>query len=195
MPNWKTRTLFARWLKACSKKGHPQARRRNRHRLRGETYVGLPLHDRVAPCRFAEPRRAQLGRALLRLEVDVDQPEAVPVPINPFEVVLRTPEEVPLHRYTIGRGTLELRKVRAQKHDPVGVVHLAIVSDHVRRGAAVLSDEDRLRAPQRLYVVRSPIDTLRVEHMPFRLHLRVRGVNGDAAVTRRVVRWRDVAIR
>src|SRR5215472_16357438 len=31
--------------------------------------------------------------------------------------------------------------------------------------------------------------------MPFRLHLRVRGVNRDTAVTRRFVRWRDVGIR
>src|SRR5215468_4553636 len=31
--------------------------------------------------------------------------------------------------------------------------------------------------------------------MPFRLHLRVRGVNRDTAVTRRLVRWRDVGIR
>src|SRR5262245_34250958 len=31
--------------------------------------------------------------------------------------------------------------------------------------------------------------------MPFRLHLRVRRVNRDAAVTRRLVRWGNVAIR
>src|SRR5262245_11305838 len=31
--------------------------------------------------------------------------------------------------------------------------------------------------------------------MPFRLHLRVRRVDGDAAVTLRLVRWRDVETR
>src|SRR5262249_16880966 len=75
------------------------------------------LRHRVALRCFVEPGGAQLRRALLRLEVHVDQPEAVAVPINPFEVVLRTPEEVPLHRHAIGRRTLELREVRAQKHD------------------------------------------------------------------------------
>src|SRR5215510_14004699 len=106
------------------------------------------LCDCIAARCFAEERRAQLGRPLQRLEVHIDQPEAIAVDINPFEVVLRAPEEVPIHRYTVGGRTLELREAGVQEHDPVGVVHLAIVSDHVRRGAAVFRDEDRLRAPQ-----------------------------------------------
>src|SRR5437899_7014174 len=47
-----------------------------------------PSDHRVAPGRLAEPLRAELRRALLRLEVHVDQPEAVAVAISPLEVVL-----------------------------------------------------------------------------------------------------------
>src|SRR5262245_34404089 len=40
-----------------------------------------------------------------------------------------------------------------------------------------------------------PVETLWVEDMPFRLHLRVRRVEWNAAVSLRVVRWRNVAVR
>src|SRR5262245_28255949 len=89
------------------------------------------LYDCIAARCFAKERRAQLGRPLQRLEVHIDQPEAIAVAINPFEVVLCAPEEVPIHRYAVGGRTLELREAGAQEHDPVGVVHLAIIGDHV----------------------------------------------------------------
>src|SRR5262245_30268241 len=118
--------------------------------------------------------RAELRRSLLRLEVHVDQSEAVAVAINPFKVVLYAPEEVPAHWDALGSRTVELREIRAQEHNAIRVVHLAITGDRVRRGAAVLSDEDRPRAPQRLHVVGCPVETRRVEHVPFGLHLRMR---------------------
>src|SRR5262245_63847593 len=43
--------------------------------------------------------------------------------------------------------------------------------------------------------MRGPVDTLRVEYVPSRLHLGVRRVDRDAPVTRRLVRWHDVDIR
>ena len=57
---------------------HPNNRRlccgrQSRHK----TDIGNASHHRVLPCRLAKPRGAQLGRPLLRLEVDVDDPEAV----------------------------------------------------------------------------------------------------------------------
>src|SRR5262252_11096908 len=79
------------------------------------------LRHRVAPRRLAEPRGAQLGCPLQRLEVHVDQPEAVAVAINPFEVVLCAPEEVSIHRDAIGGRALKLREVGAQEHDSIGV--------------------------------------------------------------------------
>src|SRR5262245_53910390 len=79
----------------------------------------VALHDCVAPRRFTEPLRAQLRRPFLRLEVDIDDPEAVAVAVNPFEIVLGAPEKVPTHRYSVGSCTLQLREVGAQEHDPV----------------------------------------------------------------------------
>ena len=56
----------------------------------------LNLHDRGAPRRLAEPRGARLGRALLRLEVHVHDPEPVAVAGHPLEVVHQAPLEVAL---------------------------------------------------------------------------------------------------
>src|SRR5262245_29735870 len=130
-----------------------------------------------------KPLRAQLRYALLGLEVHVDQAEAVAVTINPFEVVLRTPEEVSVHGDAIGSRTLQLREVRTQEHDPVGVVDLAILGHDVRRAAPVFSDEDRLRAPDRLDVAGCPVEAGRMVDVPGRLHLWMRRVDRDAAVT------------
>src|SRR5215831_18940828 len=103
----------------------------NSSRIRGE--LALSSHDRVAPCRLTEPFRTELRDPLLSLEVDINQSEAVAEAIGPLEVVLCAPEEVTIHRYAVGSRTLELGEVGAQEHDPIGVVHLAIVGDHVRR--------------------------------------------------------------
>src|SRR5215471_13106077 len=73
----------------------------------------LHLHNSIPTCRLAEPLRAKLGRPLLRLEVHVNDAEAIAVAVDPFEVVLCAPEEVPIHRYAVGDCTLELREVSA----------------------------------------------------------------------------------
>src|SRR5262245_26484827 len=101
----------------------------------------------VASRRFAKPHCAELGRAFLSLEVHIDDPESVAESIHPLKVVLSAPEEVPVYRHPVRRRTLKLRQVSAQEHNPVGVVHLAIIGDHVRCSATVLSDENRLCAP------------------------------------------------
>src|SRR5262245_32562479 len=75
-----------------------------------------PLHHHVLPRGDTEPLGAELRDPLLRLEVHVDYPEAVAIPVDPLEVVLRTPEEVPIHRHALGRRTLKLGKTGAQEH-------------------------------------------------------------------------------
>src|SRR5262249_8810615 len=96
------------------------------------------LPHRVARRTFPEPPGPQFGRAYLRFEIDVHQAEAVTEPVDPLEIVLCTREEISIDWYTVGCCALQLREVGAQKHDPVGVVHLAIVRNRVRSPAAVL---------------------------------------------------------
>ena len=87
----------------------------------------LPLHHGVARSRISEPLGAELRDPLLSLEVDVNQPEPIAVAIPPFEIVLRAPEEVTIHRHPVGSRSLKFLQVRTQKHDPIGVVYLAVV--------------------------------------------------------------------
>src|SRR5262245_58236576 len=113
-----------------------------------ESYrVTLRLNHGVAPGRLTEPLGAELRCPLLRREVDIDEPEAVAVAVEPFEVVLRAPEEIPVDRYALRRRALELTQVGAQKHHPVRVVHVTVLRHDVRGRAAVFSDEDGVRAP------------------------------------------------
>src|SRR5262249_42238001 len=91
-----------------------------------------PLESPVATSRLllhpdtrggrAEPSGVPLGRAFLRPEVHVPQPEAVAEPGGPLEVVHRTLLEVVLDGSAGGGGALELRQVRATEQDAVGVV-------------------------------------------------------------------------
>ena len=46
----------------------------------------LDLHDGVASRCLAEPLRTQLRSTFLRLEVDVHEPEAVAIAVDPLEV-------------------------------------------------------------------------------------------------------------
>jgi hypothetical protein len=132
------------------------------------------LHHSVAGCGLAEPRGAELGTALLRLEVHTHQPEAVAEPVYPLEVVHRAPLlEVPIHRYPVGGRPLELRQAGAKEHDAVGVVDLAVVGQHVVGDAPVLGDKDLLRIPEGLHQLRGPVQRLRAHGEPGRGHLGV----------------------
>jgi hypothetical protein len=54
------------------------------------------LYDGVSLSRLSEPLGAELRPAFQSVEVDVDKPEPVPIAVDPFEVVLAAPEEVPV---------------------------------------------------------------------------------------------------
>src|SRR5215472_6742189 len=95
-------------------------------------YVNGPnLHHSVTLGGLTEPLRAELRCPLLSLEVHVDQPEAVAIPINPLEVVLCTPVEVTMHWYAVGRRTLEFCEASAHEHHSVRVVHPAVLGNDV----------------------------------------------------------------
>src|SRR5262249_32374241 len=154
---------------------------------RCRSFNNLQSYYRVAPNRFAKPHRAELRCTLLRFEIHVDEPEPVAESIHPLKVVLRAPEEVPMYRHTVDCRPLKLRQVSAQEHDPVGIVHLAIFGDYVRCSATVLSDENRLCAPERLHMVRSPVQSFGIEDVPGRLHFWMRCIHRNFAVSRLLV--------
>ena len=91
---------------------------------------------------FPEERRAELGRALQRPVVDVDQPESGAVTGGPLEIVHRAPVEIPFDGYPVGGRPLQLREIAAEEHDAVAVVDGAVRGRLVRRAAAVLGDVD-----------------------------------------------------
>ncbi len=61
-------------------------------------------HESVLAGDLSEERGADLGRALLGGEVDVDDAVAVAGTSDPFQVVLSAPLEVTLHRDAVSRG-------------------------------------------------------------------------------------------
>lgn len=148
-------------------------------------HVGLFNH--VAPRRFAEPQRAQLGRSFLGLEVHIDQPEAVAVAVDPLEVVHRAPVEAALERNAFGRGALLPHHAVAQVHHTVVVVDVAVLRNLVGSSAAVLGDEDLLRLPDLVQQPRRPILRLWNEPMPVREHLRMGDTERHLLVAGRLV--------
>src|SRR5262249_2920787 len=84
--------------------------------------------------------------------------------------------------------SLELAEASAQEHHPVRVVYPAVLSNDVRRPAAVLGDEDRPCAPDGLHLAWRPVHDLRVENVPRRLHLRMGRIDRDVPVAGRLVR-------
>src|SRR5215831_8534720 len=155
--------------------------------MSAKTLTPFFLHHCVLPGRFPEPLSAQLRDSLQRVEVDVDQPEPVAETVNPLEIVLRTPEKVPVHRHAFRSRSLELAKAGAQEHHPVGVIHLSVLGDDVRCSAAILGNENRPRAPDLLHMAWRPVHDLRVKDVPRRLHLWMRGIERDVPVAGRLV--------
>src|SRR5215471_8180678 len=79
--------------------------------------------DRVARHGLAEPSGTTFRRALLRLEVHMDEPEPIAEAVDPFEVVHQAPVEIALYRHSVSGRALELSEIGAQEHNPVRVVH------------------------------------------------------------------------
>jgi hypothetical protein len=61
----------------------------------------IPRSDRSVPRGSSEHSAVSLG-SLKGAGVDGDDREPIPIAVDPFEVVLGGPKEVPLHRGTFG---------------------------------------------------------------------------------------------
>jgi hypothetical protein len=68
--------------------------------------------DRILLCSLTAPLGAELRDPLQRVEVDIDQPEPAAVAVDPLDVVLGALEEIPVHRYAVGGGALQLAEGR-----------------------------------------------------------------------------------
>src|SRR5471032_878585 len=82
--------------------------------------------QRVAGDHFLVEGGAELGRALLRRVVDMDQAEARGIAVDPFEIVEQAPQEIAAHRYALRGRALELCEVIAQVHYAIDVVDEAV---------------------------------------------------------------------
>src|SRR5262245_66301526 len=96
--------------------------RRDRRGPRGP----CPRRDEVAV-----PVEAVLGHALERRVVDVDDPEALRVPVRPLEVVEHAPDEVPLHGCALRDRLRDRRDVVLDVRRPLGIVNTAVVAADV----------------------------------------------------------------
>src|SRR5262249_44374690 len=98
------------------------------------TSAPVPRRDQVTI-----PERASLGDPLLRRIVDVDQPEALPVPPLPLEVVEQRPNEVAANVDTLGTCIVDRLDVALQVVETPLVVD-SVALDMVVEGRAVLGD-------------------------------------------------------
>src|SRR5689334_19755534 len=89
------------------------------------------------------PVKRVLRRALLRLEIDVYQPEALPEAFRPLEVVHQAPGKIAAHISAAAARTGELAQIALHEVDALGIVHFAVEGDPVGNRGAVLSDHDR----------------------------------------------------
>src|SRR5262245_20138461 len=96
------------------------------------------ISARLVSDEFREPSIRRLGRALERLEVDVDHAEAAAVAFRPFEVVDERPDEIAAQFYTGGECAARGGEVLAQIGDAIVVVHDAIRRERIVVASAVL---------------------------------------------------------
>src|SRR4051794_13534049 len=87
--------------------------------------------------------RAGLGRARLRVEVHVDDPEALVVALLPLEVVEQRPDVVTAHVGAVGDGLAQGLEMARQVRAALGVLDAAVDHRPVLEGRAVLGDQDR----------------------------------------------------
>ena len=90
-------------------------------RREGGPRLALARREPVAARDLGEPARAVLRRALERLEVDVDQPEALAVAVAPLEVVHQRPHEVAAQVDAVGDRPVRGAEVAVEVRDPIRV--------------------------------------------------------------------------
>src|SRR5580704_18907605 len=77
----------------------------------GPRSAELSSHQSVAGDHLFVERGAELGRAFQGLIVDIMQPEADRVALEPFEIVQQAPDEIAAHRHALGSGATQLGEV------------------------------------------------------------------------------------
>src|SRR5215831_17972044 len=95
------------------------------------------ISARLTPYEFREPSIRRLGRALERLEVDVDHAEAAAVAFRPLEVIDERPDEIAA-QVCAGGERARGSEVLAQIGDAIVVVNDAICRERIVVASAVL---------------------------------------------------------
>ena len=78
---------------------------------------GTLSHNSIARDHFAVKLSAQLRSSLLRLEVDLMDPEASLISVGALVVTQKAPKKISAHRHTFSNSPLQVRQVIAQIHD------------------------------------------------------------------------------
>ena len=76
--------------------------------------LSVESHDPVIADHLRVPAAAELGRASLRAEGDVDDAEPFLVALGPLEVVEQRPEEIATDVVALGHGSVQLDQVAPQ---------------------------------------------------------------------------------
>src|SRR5215831_12737112 len=96
------------------------------------------ISARLTPYEFREPLIGRLGRALERLEIDVNHAEAAAVAFRPLEVIDERPDEIAAQFYPGGNRAAGGGEVLAQISDAIVVVYGAICRERIVVASTVL---------------------------------------------------------
>src|SRR6266699_222845 len=96
------------------------------------------MSARLVSDEFREPSIGRLGRALERLEIDVDYAEAAAVAFRPLEVIHERPDEIAAQFCAGGERAAGGREVLAQIGDAIVVVYDAVRRERIVVASAVL---------------------------------------------------------
>src|SRR6266478_722539 len=113
--------------------------------IRSNHNIALPrlvfcrsISARLTSYELREPSIRRLGRALERLEIDVNHAEAAAVAFRPFEVVEQRPDEIAAQLCTGGERAAGGGEVLAQISDAIVVVYGAVRRQRIVVASAVL---------------------------------------------------------
>src|SRR5690242_17297834 len=88
------------------------------------------------------PVKGVLGRALLRLEIHVNQAEALTISFRPLEIVHQAPGKIAAHISAAAARAGELVQIALHEIDSLRIVYFAVERDPIGNRGAVLSDHD-----------------------------------------------------